>query len=168
MLRISQKNKSIIESLSLFIQNHSEHAPELISKLANELCNVEFKDVLVESDKHLLNIVVKASLTYCTATYSLNQYPKFIQNTSVLMLSNLITGVLQFNQRTSLAGYMNELITSIRNTLPTSSNSLINQDVRKVEALIKMFNFEFDINYFYDCAIKIHHDKLEEINHAAK
>lgn len=158
MQRISSKNKSIIESLSLYIRNHNNNAPELISKLAEDLNNVDFKETLIEVDKQLLLELLKASLTYCVATYTLYQYPRFIKTNAILILSHLINGGIKFNQRAPLAPYMNQLINELRNMLPTNHE--------KIETLLEMFNFEFNANHYYECAIQIHNQKLEEINNA--
>jgi hypothetical protein len=162
MSSIINYQKEIAESLNLYIKNHNQNAPELISKLSNQLCDRDFQHTLIEYDRKLLNRIVKIGLTYCIGTYSLNQYCKLIRDRSGyhLIVANLITGLLKFNQRNWMAKYMSELLAEVQQMLN------MGQSIQKIKPLIHVYCLDFECSNFYNIVIDVHDNKLEEINNA--
>lgn len=155
--KISPIKKSILESLSLYMQQHTNHSDELITSLTIELTNKNFVQSLIEQDRVLLNATIKITIAYCIAYHTLNKYPTFIKSNAVLVVFNLLNGVLKINQRLPLAELLNNYVNDLQ--LITSND----EQALKIEILLKMFDLEFNINEFYDVAINIHNQKLLEL-----
>lgn len=163
-MRIASTYKQIADSLDLYVKNHSDQAESIIQELANNLCSKDIDNTLIDYDIQLLKNTIEISLIYCIATYSLNHYPTFIgkPTTLSLIVIDLVTKKLVFNQRNPLATYMNKTIENTQNMLANG------QTTSKITTLIHVFVMSFITNYFYEIVSTIHDNKLKEINNENK
>ncbi len=159
-MRIASTYKQIADSLDLYVKNHIDQAESIIKELSNNLCRKDINNTLIEYDIQLLQNTIEISLIYCIATYSLNRYPTFISKpeTLSLIVIDLVTNNLVFNQRNPLAPQINKLITDTQNMLANG------QTTSKITSLIHVFAMNFIASAFYEMVRTIHDNKLKELN----